>query len=317
MPIGTSKIGLMGAGIAPGGSETFNSTGTFCAPPGISLVNVTGLGGEGGDGGTGNAGGPGVGGSGGNSPSRTGPGYGQPGLAGGSGFIGPGDGPGNPGFSGSPGAASTVFCLNLPGGIGGAGGAGGSSGTAGNNGGTGLILTGNGFLPLNGPGGAPCGAKSTAPVSVNTFFCKCNGIAVVASGGYGGGGAGTFGYSTGGCGRLGGSNCGGPGGIRGAILVTNAGGNTNQASSYGAPGFAAKTGGGGGGGGAHAVVPQGTAGGGGGGGGRGSTGGGSSGTGGLCGSPANPTTHNCVSIVGGSAYPVTVNGQVNISWCPQ
>ena len=44
---------------------------------------------------------------------------------------------------------------------------------------------------------------------------------------------------------------------------------------------------------------------------------GNPGNAGNAGNPASPTTQNCVSIVGGSSYPVTVNGQVNISWCPQ
>ena len=64
MPIGTSKVGVLGGGVAPGGSETFNSSGTFCAPPGISVVNLSGTGGAGGAGGPGNAGVAGAGGAG-------------------------------------------------------------------------------------------------------------------------------------------------------------------------------------------------------------------------------------------------------------
>ena len=55
--------------------------------------------------------------------------------------------------------------------------------------------------------------------------------------------------------------------------------------------------------------------GGGAGGGRGSAG--NAGSPGNSGSSANPTTSNCVTVVGGASYPVTVNGQVVVSWCPQ
>jgi hypothetical protein len=34
MPIGSSKIGVLGAGLVPGGTETFNAPGTFSIPPG-------------------------------------------------------------------------------------------------------------------------------------------------------------------------------------------------------------------------------------------------------------------------------------------
>ncbi|MDC1355590.1 hypothetical protein N8205_01965, partial [Flavobacteriaceae bacterium] len=89
MPIGTSKTGIMGAGITPGGSETFNSTGTFCVPSGITKVNLSGYGGVGGAGGDGNPGGPGAGGNGGTPPcvsvGRT---YSQPSRQGGLGFVG-------------------------------------------------------------------------------------------------------------------------------------------------------------------------------------------------------------------------------------
>jgi len=35
------------------------------------------------------------------------------------------------------------------------------------------------------------------------------------------------------------------------------------------------------------------------------------------GSAANPTTFNCVSVTPGGSYPVTVNGQIVVSWNPQ
>lgn len=90
MPIGTSKSGLLGAGVVPGGSETFNTCGTFCAPPGVSVVNVTGFGGAGGCGAAGNPGGVGAGGAGGpggNSPAPSNLG-GQPYRAGSPGGAG-------------------------------------------------------------------------------------------------------------------------------------------------------------------------------------------------------------------------------------
>lgn len=68
MPIGTSKIGVLGAGVVPGGTETFNAPGTFSVPPGVSKVNITGKGGTGNPGNagnSGNAGNPGSGGAGG------------------------------------------------------------------------------------------------------------------------------------------------------------------------------------------------------------------------------------------------------------
>jgi len=56
MPIGTSKIGVLGAGTVPGGTETFNAPGTFSVPPGVSRVNITGRGGTGNPGNAGNPG---------------------------------------------------------------------------------------------------------------------------------------------------------------------------------------------------------------------------------------------------------------------
>ena len=59
MPIGTSKVGALG-GLVPGGTETFNASGTFCVPPGVKKVSVTGVGGTGNPGNPGNTGNPGV-----------------------------------------------------------------------------------------------------------------------------------------------------------------------------------------------------------------------------------------------------------------
>jgi hypothetical protein len=46
MPIGTSKVGALG-GLVPGGTETFNASGTFSVPPGVKKVSITGTGGTG------------------------------------------------------------------------------------------------------------------------------------------------------------------------------------------------------------------------------------------------------------------------------
>jgi hypothetical protein len=47
MAIGTSKIGVLGASIVPGGSETFNASGTFISPAGVTRINLSGKGGAG------------------------------------------------------------------------------------------------------------------------------------------------------------------------------------------------------------------------------------------------------------------------------
>jgi hypothetical protein len=70
MPIGSSKLGVLGAGLVPGGTETFNAPGTFSIPPGVKKVSITGVGGSGNPGVAGNAGtpgNPGTGGTGGGS----------------------------------------------------------------------------------------------------------------------------------------------------------------------------------------------------------------------------------------------------------
>jgi hypothetical protein len=41
MPIGSSKLGVLGAGLVPGGTETFNAPGTFSIPPGVKKVPNT------------------------------------------------------------------------------------------------------------------------------------------------------------------------------------------------------------------------------------------------------------------------------------
>ena len=64
MPIGASKVGALG-GLVPGGSVTFNASGTWDVPPGVKVVSVTGKGGTGNPGNAGNQGNPGNPGSGG------------------------------------------------------------------------------------------------------------------------------------------------------------------------------------------------------------------------------------------------------------
>jgi hypothetical protein len=59
MPIGSSKLGVLGAGLVPGGTETFNAPGTFSIPPGVKKVSITGRGGTGNPGNSGTAGNPG------------------------------------------------------------------------------------------------------------------------------------------------------------------------------------------------------------------------------------------------------------------
>jgi len=58
MPIGASKVGALG-GLVPGGSVTFNTSGTWDVPPGVKIVSITGKGGTGNPGNAGNPGNPG------------------------------------------------------------------------------------------------------------------------------------------------------------------------------------------------------------------------------------------------------------------
>lgn len=59
MPIGSSKLGVLGAGLVPGGSVTFNTSGNWPVPPGVKKVSITGKGGTGNPGNAGNQGNPG------------------------------------------------------------------------------------------------------------------------------------------------------------------------------------------------------------------------------------------------------------------
>ena len=60
MPTGTTRVTLFGGvSLTPGGTQTFNSPGTFTVPVGISSVTVIGKGGTGNPGNPGGAGNPG------------------------------------------------------------------------------------------------------------------------------------------------------------------------------------------------------------------------------------------------------------------
>lgn len=84
MPIGSSKLGVLGAGLVPGGSVTFNTSGNWSVPPGVKKVSITGRGGTGNPGNAGNPGNPGN--------NGTGAGGGGGGLGLGFGFLGYADG---------------------------------------------------------------------------------------------------------------------------------------------------------------------------------------------------------------------------------
>lgn len=161
MPVGTPKATLFGGkAIVPGGTETFNSPGTFSIPTGIEEVTVAGRGGTGNPGNSGyagNAGGGGNGGGGGRAfatqygdsgqPQFDGPGafpswirkqtFSPPSGGAGSGGTGTS---GTPGNSGTSGASSTALGSTFPGGAGGTGGTGGTGGSAGNPGSEGTLV---------------------------------------------------------------------------------------------------------------------------------------------------------------------------------
>ena len=145
MPIGSSKAGVLGAGTVPGGSETFNSSGTFSVPTGVSVVSVTAKGGNGAAGNTGNSGNAGNGGGGGgggiaaSSSNPCGSGYSTC-------YAGrnAGDGHGTPGSNGTGGNNSNLN--GFPGNAGNTG----NSGSAGSTGAAGGTTSG---LRLNFVGG--------------------------------------------------------------------------------------------------------------------------------------------------------------------
>lgn len=160
MPIGTSKIGVLGAGVVPGGTETFNAPGTFSVPPGVSKVNITGKGGTGNPGNAGGSGNDGTGGYGG-----TGASYsvsfccvpqfygGGPGGYGGNqnSFTSPAGNSGSAGTAGNTGTASTGLGQNFAGGAGGNAGNAGTGGAAGNPGNQGAAGNPGGYFQAGTP----------------------------------------------------------------------------------------------------------------------------------------------------------------------
>ena len=61
MPAGTPKVTMFGdKTIAPGGCQTFNTSGTFTVPVGVTVINLVGKGGSGNPGNAGNSGGCGA-----------------------------------------------------------------------------------------------------------------------------------------------------------------------------------------------------------------------------------------------------------------
>jgi len=356
MPIGSSRSGVMGAGVTPGGCEVFNAPGTFTVPAGITTVNATGKGSDGNPGNAGNAGGFGAGGGGGTAGSinifNALDYYSGNGTSGGSG--GPGQGSGN---SGNPGnnPASTAFCLTFPGGTAGTGGTGGCEGPHGNSGQSGTPYNTEIPQPANTPvncssfvcsgqprasGGNQCGGQggrgeakrihSGNPVGVGPFYAQYK----RARGGGGGGGAGTTNAGGPANQQLGNQDQPGPGGNPGGgsgasgqltgFFITQGTPQSPQIIQTG-PGNAALNDGAGGGGGGGAAGQNGNA----wndpsieyyaaqGGGGGGRGGAGNPGNPGNAGSPANPTTHNCIAVVSGACYPITANAPVTVSWNPQ
>jgi len=353
MAIGSSKIGVLGGkAVVPGGSETFNSPGTFTVPLGVSVVTITGQGGAGNPGNAGGSGNGGLGGAGGgpgrsyaycfcssfayrsggdtggigggNNPiccgigkatgGNVGPNFGAQGNTGGTGSNGnPSNTTGNPGNAGN---SSTGLSQTFPGGSAGNGGNGGTGGS----GGTG------------GVGGTPCNRPLCPPAFGVNFSNAYSGIG--GAGGTTGGGAGANRICA--CGSGAQSIAIGGGGAG----DTNPGTPGNSPSNFspltglgGTPGGGrgsafspnpSKAGGNvrAGGGGAYANrgcgVPTGNYGGSGGGGGRG--GAGNAGNPGNAGNAGSPTAYPNTPVTPGSSYPISVaspGGQINISWNPQ
>lgn len=191
MPIGSAKIGVLGAGLVPGGSQTFNASGTFTVPPGVKKVNITGKGGTGNPGNAGNAGNPGNPGTGGAGGGAGGvfPGCGTPGWSqyqaqsGGRAYKGSPFSCPNAVKQGSQGNGNTPY--SSPPGIGANPGNAGCSGIAGNAG-----TAGNAGNPGN-PGCASTGLSKT-------FNGGAGGNAGAAGAAGNGGGAGPGGGGGGG-----------------------------------------------------------------------------------------------------------------------
>lgn len=347
MPIGTSKAGVLGAGVVPGGCQVFNSPGCFVVPAGVTLISsVSGSGTAGNPGNPGNPGGIGAGGAGGFGGAAGGtiPNPSRVITCGGRGSGGSSGGSGTSGNDGTGGAASSVFCLTFPGGAAGTGGLGGNSGTSGNDGANGVnspnsiaVSCSSSLVSTNtctSSGGNPGGGQSGFGLYLGCSSGGCS-RSYTSYASPGGGGAGTVNPATAPVNNatspnvsFGGNPGGGCGGGRSRIILsTNTRFNnrnvdfTSVSNTPNAqPAFVSGAGGGG----ARGQLRHGgffiysqrvSSAGGGGGGGRG--GAGNPGAPGNAGACSTPTVHNCVSVVAGASYPVTANAPVTISWDPQ
>jgi hypothetical protein len=226
MPIGSSKLGVLGAGLVPGGTETFNAPGTFSIPPGVKKVSITGIGGTGNPGtsGTGgNSGNLGVGGGGGGggligncatilpgglayvgingnfsgattgagntNPLIPGPTTGANGNPGSTGVGGQAGNVGSCGCAGNPGQCSSGLGNNFAGGAGGNAGAAGNAGNAGS-GGQGGQGGGYGNSIPNSPSVAGSGGNGGGSGALGTASIPIPPGQTTGGGGGGGGGAG-------------------------------------------------------------------------------------------------------------------------------
>jgi hypothetical protein len=226
MPVGASKLGVLGAGLVPGGSVTFNTSGNWPVPPGVKKVSITGRGGSGNPGNAGNPGNPGnlgIGGGGGagggglghspqsgggvawsgtagcfNSNSTAGGTIPNPtspssaGNAGSTGSSGNAGQAGQAGQAGNPGQSSSGLGNTFPGG---AGGNAGAAGNAGNGGSGGQGGGGGGVAPVGaggagGNGGGSGSSKSSANIPQRTINPQAPGVTRTEYAGAGGGGAG-------------------------------------------------------------------------------------------------------------------------------
>ena len=247
MPIGSSKLGVLGAGLVPGGSVTFNTSGNWSVPPGVKKVSITGKGATGNPGNAGNPGNPGnigSGGSGGGGASsfktggRGGLSYygglpcspsgipinsappnaklgGAAASSGQTGFSGNSGQGGQAGQAGNPGQASSGLGNTFPGGAGGNAGNAGNAGTGGSGGGGGGGGGGAGPNAQPGSGGSSGGgAGGTLSLTVAQLLGPPYNApdANQYLGAIGGGGAGTI-------------NDGNPGSTNYGLQVLNISGN--------------------------------------------------------------------------------------------
>ena len=317
MPIGSSKVGFMG-GKVPGGTQTFNSPGTFTVPTGVKLLSsVVGTGGSGNAGTAGNAG-AGGGGGGGGSGGTISLLY----IAGCAGYPWPGDWGSHPqggrfgarcglcsgkfglqGNAGNPGPGAGGAVSGFGGG--GGGGTTGSNGNAGAAGSVGTATTGFGYTWAAGNGGT-AGNGGSGGTGAGGGNAGCYYQAFLAPSypgnqqlhsplGMRTAAAGTPGASYGG---------GGNGGTGGAGKVVPAQGNylypsMGHCASFGQPPPGGLTGGVGGSGGAGAA--------------------GTAGNPGTPGNAGTTTPYSSVAVTPGGTYPIvaTGGGSVAITWLSQ